>query len=303
MRGVILGSGIIGLMAREILGSDWTIIPYSRSRFYSFRPALADNFIVRDERIDDIISHFGGKPGFIYKTMYSLDGSLLTPSDLITEAWLSKVYGDNIPSQAKICMKAKGSHFIYDLKLNAVYETLQRKYNDELQQNTKYAVSAISQNQLVCGDQTLEFDHLISTVPLSALPQNIRKSANLKSAKIWYFHVETTDLDFEGASQVLVVDNKFDFFKVSNIAANRYLFYFLQDIPIPGPYFMQFLKKFEIIDGTMINNALPMGERPDLRHLEAMNVHCVGMFAEHDPFLDVGSSLIRLLHYKSAWTS
>ena len=119
----------------------------------------------------------------------------------------------------------------------------------------------------------------------------------------YYFHIETTDLDFEGASQVLVVDGKFDFYKVSNIAANRYLFYFLRDIPIPGPYFMQFLKKFEIIDGTRIDSALPLGERPDLKHLEAMNVHCVGMFAEHDAFLDVGSSLIKMLKYQTEWSS
>ena len=142
----------------------------------------------------------------------------------------------------------------------------------------------------------------MSTIPLYALPTS-DQAPNLESRKLWYFHVETTNLDFEGASQVLVVDDRFDFYKVSNIAKNRYLFYFLKDVPVPGPYFNQFIKQFEIIDGTMIVSALPSGERPNLTHLEEMNVHCVGMFAEWDPFLDVGSSLIRILKYQSDWSA
>jgi len=46
---IILGSGIIGLLAKLILGQDWKIIPFYRSRYFSFNPALDDNFIIRDE--------------------------------------------------------------------------------------------------------------------------------------------------------------------------------------------------------------------------------------------------------------
>ena len=303
MRGIILGSGIVGLLAKEILGSEWTIIPYSRSRFYSFKPALADNFIVRDQRIDDFVLHLGGKPGFIYNTVYSFNGALHKPDDMLNSAWLFKVFGDNPPSQAKACMAAKKSHFIYDLKLNVLYQQLQQKYGGELLENSKKGpITELTKNSVVWAGQRVEFDHLISTVPLYALP-TLEQTPNVSAKPLWYFHIETADLDFEGASQVLVVDDMIDFYKASNIAKGRYLFYFLHDAPLPGPYFSKFMKRFEIIDGTMVPNALPTGERPNLKYLEDLNVHCVGMFAEWDPFLDVGSSLIRILKYQSDWSA
>ena len=132
MRGVILGSGIVGLLAKEILGDRWLVIPFSRSRFYSFRPALADNFIIRDERIDDLIAHFGGKISFIYKTLYSLGGGLLPSDDLIINGWLNKVFGQEVPSQALPCIKSRGDHFVYSIKVNQLYNQLQIKYGQSL---------------------------------------------------------------------------------------------------------------------------------------------------------------------------
>jgi hypothetical protein len=305
MRGVILGSGIVGLLAKEILGDQWTVIPFSRSRFYSFRPALADNFIIRDERIDDLITHFGGKISFIYKTLYSLGGTLLPQDDCITNVWLNKVFGLDIPPQALPCIKSRGDFFIYDIRINRLYQNLQQKYQQYLIDNSKKgAVSEIGDHYLIWDNQRIDFDHMISTIPLSKLYKLTKLRHNkLLTAQIWYYHIETNNLNFEGANQTLVVDDSIDFFKVSNIAKNRYLFYFINDIPIPGPYFMQFMQQFDLIDGTTIPDAIPKGSKPDLTSLNTFGIECIGAMAEHDYFMDLGSCLVKLLRRKSILTT
>lgn len=305
MRGVILGSGIVGLLAKEILGDEWLIIPFSRSRFYSFRPALADNFIIRDDRIDDLIGHFGGKISFIYKTLYSVGGSLLPPDDCLINAWLNKTFGQNVPSQALPCIKSRGDYFIYDIRVNRLYQELQNKYGQCLIDNSRRgAISEVGNHYLIWGGQRIDFDHMISTIQLSKLFELTKLPHNkLSTSQIWYYHVETNNLNFEGANQALVVDDSIDFFKVSNIAKNRYLFYLLRDIPIPGPYFMQFMQQFDLIDGTTIAEAIPTGNKPDLTQLDKLGIECIGSMAEHDYFMDLGSCLVKLLRRKTVLTS
>lgn len=305
MQGVILGSGVVGLLAKEILGDQWLVVPFLRSRFYSFRPALADNFIIRDERIDDLIAHFGGKIAFIYKTLYSLGGSLLPPDDCIINAWLNKIFGSEVPPQALVCIKSRGDHFIYDIRVNQLYQQLQQKYHQSLIDNSKRgSISEIGSHYLVWGGQRIDFDHMISTIQLSKLFALTKlPHGRLPTAQVWYYHIETNDLNFEGANQALVVDDTIDFFKVSNIAANRYLFYFSHDIPVPGPYFMQFMQQFDLIDGTTIVEAIPKGAKPDLTALNKLGIECVGAMAEHDYFMDLGSCLVKLLRRKIALTT
>jgi hypothetical protein len=305
MQGVILGSGIVGLLAKEILGDQWLVVPFSRSRFYSFRPALADNFIIRDERIDDLIAHFGGKISFIYKTSYSLSGSLLQPEDLVINAWLNKVFGSQVPPQALPCIKSRGNHFIYNIKVNQLYNQLQQKHSQRLvDDSNRGQISEIGDHYMIWGGRRIEFDHMISTIQLDRLFTLTRlPRIQLPTAQIWYYHVETNGLNFEGANQVLVVDDTIDFFKVSNIAENRYLFYFSRDIPVPGPYFMQFIQQFDLIDGTTITEAIPKGPRPDLTQFDKLGIECIGAMAEHDYFMDLGSCLVKLLRRKVALTT
>ena len=299
-----MGSGIVGLLAKEILGDQWTVIPFSRSRFYSFRPALADNFIIRDERIDDLITHFGGKISFIYKTLYSVGGSLLSPDDCVINAWLGKVFGSDIPNQALPCIKSRGDFFIYDIRVNQLYQQLQHKYQQYLIDNSsKGPVTEIGDHYLIWGGNRIDFDQMISTVQLSSLYKLTKIRQRLQTVQVWYYHVETNGLNFEGANQALVVDDTIDFFKVSNIAENRYLFYFLRDIPIPGPYFMQFMQQFDLIDGTTIPEAIPKGQKPDLTAINKLGIECIGAMAEHDYFMDLGSCLVKLLRRKQALTT
>ena len=78
----ILGSGLIGMLARDILGDGWTLIPVGRSRFYSFQPALADNYIAIDETINEYMKRFTFLP-LIHKTAFSLGGELTYNKHLV----------------------------------------------------------------------------------------------------------------------------------------------------------------------------------------------------------------------------
>ena len=121
--------------------------------------------------------------------------------------------------------------------------------------------------------------------------------SNFRADNVHYLHLFTTDLNFEGANQVMVVDNNIDFYKVVNIAPDRYLFYFLKDIAHPGVYMQTFLKNFEIIDGTMVKRALMLGDKQDCSIYKSESIYPIGGYAEWDHCLDVGSSILRLLTF------
>ena len=300
MRKLILGSGIIGLLARELLGKDWEVVPFNRSRFYSFRPALDDNFIIRDERIDDFVEHLKGKVGFIYKILYSYDGNLFDHNEELSSSWLTKVFGSDIPPQSDAYLSNRRSFFVYDIKINQLYEELQNKHQAYLvEESKKGIVTEIGDRYLIRSGERIEFDAAISTIPLDILCSLSRKNSyDLPAQQVWYFHIETDELDFEGANQLLVVDPVFDFFKVANIARRRYLFYCKSEIPTPGAYFLQIMQKFDMIDGTTIDKAIPTGPIPDLQAFERMGIYCVGSNAQWDWCMDVGSCIIRLLKLK-----
>lgn len=300
MNKVILGSGVVSLLAKEILGNDWTIIPFSRSRFFSFSPPLDDNYIVHDEKIADFMGHLGAAPAHhMYKVSYSILGQLETYSPPLCNAWLGKIFGPNPPPQAVAYMQSRTGYFVYDLHINKLYEALQNKHKAELEQNAKIAITKIGDHYYEANGQRFDFDAAINTIPINKLHELCGINTRLDTKQVWYFHIRSKDLDFEGANQVLVVDPEFAFYKVNNVAPKRYIFQCLQDIPIPGPYFMQFMSKFDILDGTTIEDVLPVGPKPSTTHLEKLGITCVGAHAEHDWCADVGSNIMTLLRTKS----
>lgn len=293
----ILGSGVTGMLAKHILG--WKLVPFYRSRFFSFKPALDDNYIIHDSRLDDFMTHLGAKPAFLYKVSYSLDGQLLPHADSICNIWAMKVFGSEPPQHLNAYMGSHTGYFIYNLKLNELYEKLQSQYKAELSQAAESIITEIGDHYFIRGGKRVEFDRVVSTIPLKVLLQLCRIPANLTMRRAWFFHIKTNGLDFEGANQVLVADQQYDFYKVTNIAPERYLFCCLHDIPLPGPYFQLFMPQFDIIDGTTIDNVIPIGT-PSLSAVERLGITCIGAHAEHDWCADVGSNLLKLLRTQGA---
>lgn len=303
MKNLILGSGIVGLLARKILGPNWTVVPFYKSRFFSFNPALDDNFIYRDKDIDNFVNDLTNTtqiPVF-YKKAWSVGGQLIgNYNDQLCKDWLWKIFKSEIPSQSQLYLKDRMSCTVYDnLRVNYVYQTLIEEYKqDLLNELSKGQITKINDHCIIRNNIPEEYDNIVSTIPLDSLLSLMSiKGIDLKSKDIHYLHVQTDSLDFEGYNQALVVDQQFDFFKVTNIAPSRYLFYCLTDIQNPGAYLMSILKSFDIIDGTSIKNAICAGEIPRLKLLDTLHITCIGSNAQWDWCCDIGSCILRLIRF------
>lgn len=298
---VIFGSGVVGLLARKILGPSWKIVPFYRSRFFSFNPALDDNFIIHNDELEPFISELYGRklPIFAYRRAWSIGGEVFSEYDpSICKDWLSKIFGSRVPPHSEPYHRNHMTSFVYDLRVNELYQSLVNENLQELKsESAKGTVTEIGQHYFIRNGQREDFDRAISTIPLDALCRLMGRPMDLPAKTLHYLHLYTEHLDFEGFNQLLVVDDMFSFFKATNVAKNRYLIYCHEEIPNPGAYFMGFMPKFDIIDGTSLERALPMGMMPKLTNLERDGIYCVGSYAQHDWCMDVGSCILRLLRY------
>jgi hypothetical protein len=295
---VIFGSGLIGLLAKAIFPS-WKIIPFYRSRFFSYNPALDDNYIVEDTRLDSFVKDLMGTAPktYPYSRAYSISGHLVKEyhKDLC-EDWLYKIFGVNYPNHAEKYFSTRMTQSVYNIRLNQLYQSLTNKYIDEIKEEAaKGAVESIGDHYFVRNGNRVDFDNAISTIPLDSLQKLMGITSKLESKPVHYLHVRTRNLDFEGANQVFVVDKLFGFYKVINIAPERYMIYCNEDIPQPGAYFMAFMQNFDIIDGTSINGVIPIGNLPNTDDVVDNGIFCVGSYAEWDWCADVGSCILRLL--------
>jgi hypothetical protein len=300
---VIFGSGVVGLLARHILGPTWTVVPFYRSRFFTFNPALDDNFIISSPELDPVIKELTPSVGqpqtFPYRRVWSLNGTLIKEYDsVLCNEWLHKIFGSNVPPQAEIYMSGRMSLQVYDIRVNGLYQQLMAEYLPEIkEQSIKGLPTEIGHHYMVRNGVREDFENAVSTIPLDALCRLMKIDFKPKAKTLHYMHIETEKLDFEGANQLLVVDKIFDFFKATNIAKGRYLIYMHNDVPDPGVYLMNFIEKFEIIDGTAIDGVIPLGHAPKLQNLEDAGIFCVGSSAQWDWCMDVGSCILRLLRY------
>lgn len=304
MNNVILGSGIVGLMAKSILPS-WKVIPFARSRFFTYNPATDDNFIIQDSKIDDAVQDIcQARPRvFQYKRAFDVSGMLYPNYDKnICADWLTKVFGARTPPQIQPYLNNRLAVPVYDLRANQLYASLLEKNIQEIKtEHAKGPVVEIGDHYLVRkgpgGLVREEFDNAISTIPLPALNSLVGLQQELPAKAVHFWHVQTDSLDFEGYNQTWVVDPKFSFYKVTNVGPGRYMFFCHEEVQHPGQYLMALLKDFEILDGTSIVDYITMGPSPKLDHLEAKGLYCVGSYAQWDWCMDVGSCLLRIVRY------
>jgi len=299
----ILGSGIIGLIAKHLLGDNWHVVPYYKSRFFTTNPPLDDNFLMRHERLDEIVRKLLPSKlvtTLLYKRAWSLSGILQTNSDgLQIRPWIDKTFGQDQPDHAYAYFFKNDIFQIYDdIRVSEIYKSLLDRHMLTLKSNASLgAPTKISNGYIYFGNERKPYDKIISTIPADILASLTGRASEFRANDVHFLHLHTTDLNFEGANQVMVVDNSIDFYKVVNIAPDRYLFYFLKDIPHPGIYMQTFLKNFEIIDGTMVKRALMLGNRQDSAIYNTESIYPIGGYAEWDHCLDVGSSILRLLTF------
>lgn len=296
----ILGSGLVGLVAKWILGDDWTLIPFGKSRFYSFSLPLAENYIIRDERVDEMFANFGGMNPIIQKLTYSFSGELHEHSNVLAESWAWKVFNQCPPTHIIPYLQARKNFFVYKITAHELHRKLQEQYLSSIQAEVrKGPITKIEDHKITYyNGQVVDYGRIISTIPLTELNRLCGYQVNLPSKQIWYHAIDSPAIQLEGSCDVLVVDDIIEFFRVSNIGGCTHLFQSLIDVPLPGPYYSRFFRPLDIIDGTTIQVALPLGPNPNLNIYEKSDITCIGALAEWDWCRDISSAFLKLLNFK-----
>ena len=243
---VILGGGLTALLARDILGDNWTVIPIGRSRFYSFNPPLADNYVVRDDIIVEYMQKYTVLP-YMFRIGYSLGGQILFNTQLALNQYLTKLYGGMVPPQAFAYYSSRIDYFGYG-NCVIMYSGLQEKFKSEIaENNTKFGMPQRISNHTITTDKgQFEYERIISTIPLPTLLKWMDVTwLDLKSYDEYCYHVRSDCLDFEGATHLFVADPEIEFHKATMINRLNYLFYAQKRIEYPGRYFMAFINRFE----------------------------------------------------------
>lgn len=296
----ILGSGILGLIAKEMY-PEWEVIPFGRSRHFSFTTPLADNFIHVSDMVGGVIGKLSAVAGHIHsvkfiKRAFSVNGELVSQFDAgLCSAWATKIFGSGFPTHIPAYYSNRMASAIYDLSLTTLYAALLAKYEPYLKaQVAKGEMTAIKEGRLIWGGREVPFEKIVSTIPLQATMRYLDMPLNLKFKPCHFIHMESKTLNLEGANQVLVADQAISFFKVNRVAKDRYIFYCHEDIPNAGGYFMSMIDDFELLEGTRIDDAIPLSVS-DCPILERMGIITVGSAASNDWCEDVGSSIAKLV--------
>jgi len=268
-----------------------------QSLFYSFNPPLADNYIIAHPEIEPFIKDVAPHSmTYMVQNAISLSGSLVFfSSPLAIQTYLSKVYGEDMHPIAKDLMKLE--RFVYGVSAQDVYQRLQKRYMKELTENNEgyggiASIDPINRLIRLLDGGVLEYENIISTVPLDVLNKWCEYDLSFKSNDVYYRHIATKSLDFEESYIVHVADEEIPFYKVSRYSPVDFVFEsfsWLNDAVLHA-----FVDDFQSVNHTSISNAFPLGPPPNLDYLEKDGIYCVGSLAQHDDLMCVSSCLNRL---------
>lgn len=305
MKSLILGSGIIGNIARVIFTKDFYWVPFKRSRYYSFDIPFADNFLTYDQKVSDFLSPLKiDLTPIFFKNPISYQGQLMFQEfPLVLDPYLTKVYGEQIPTVATQLLKSTFS--VYQITAQQLYHRLEHSNQAEIQTNIRQDGELIKidleKKEVVFKNGRIPFDKIISTIPLDALHSYCSLPFKNKARSVCYYYIISEKVDLEGATQALVADNDIKFFKVSMLKPGHYVFWTLEAVENPLQYFGKYLTyRMDIIEAKRIENVIPLGDAPDLKYLEDKGIYCVGSNAQYDDFMDVSSCIKRMVSLSTA---
>lgn len=294
----ILGAGLVGLIARDILGPDWKIIPYGKSTFYSFYPPFVDNYIISNSEISDYVGKHALIPIYT-KNAYSLSGELTYNHNICIDKWLYKVYGLQTPPHAAGYYKHVGDYFAFGdcIEIN---KKLQQQYIREILESKETIGTSVTKiaDKIITTDlgKTFEYNKIISTIPLTVLLNTMGIRCDLPSRDLWCYHVDTEKLDFEKNTHIRIVDNHIEFFKSTQVSKTIFIFSSTSQIVQPAKYLMSLIPgKFELKAEVELKNAIPCGPIPNISEVAEADIMCVGSLACHDDCQDIGSSILKLV--------
>lgn len=303
---IILGSGLTALICKKILGSDWQIIPIGPSRFYSNGvPALGDDFIVHDKKIDEIIQEWDIRntiPIF-YKRPFSYGGELIH-NNMFLENHLHKMHHE---FNEVVNEYYKTTFLVYPFSCLQLHQKLLRENTDEITKFlTKHkdakSIKLIKDHKIILDNNTtLEYDNLISTIPYNALCSMLHiKYDNPKFLGIYYYFIKDDSLNLENANQVLICDYEISFHKCTTIKKYHYLIECLEyDDDIYNTLSRILGNGFEILSAKYVKESHVLPGLIHDQYLNANNIICIGSYAQCDPMIDIGSTIKRIHNLKT----
>jgi len=190
------------------------------------------------------------------------------------------------------------------MSVKDLHTILGRKFIDEINQNIKSYGEVFSidlkEKVIKFRNKSIEFDNIISTIPLDVMCRFTGVNFDLEARDLYVYHLATPSVDLEGAIQCFICDRDIDFYKVQKIGENKYLFWSSMIIEQPYKYFGMCLGyNLDLLEVVKIENAIPVGDPPNLDFLSKSGILCVGSTAQWDDFIDVSASIKRLLRNKS----
>jgi hypothetical protein len=298
----ILGSGIVALACKKILGNEWEIIPFKPSRFYSTGvPAWGDDFIVYNNDVLEIIKDWGiDKVPLIFKRPISFGGQLVYNNVFVGE-YLDKI---GIDKNELIIDYFKTDYMVFNFSCLQMWNYLLKhsineiksffaKYNKCKSINIKDHKILINNNDIITE---IEYDKIISTIPFNTLSKIMNLGLKTESKDVYHYYIYDESINIENANQVLIADQNIPFHKCTKIKHKHYLFESLEYLDNPYDIMKMMLgDKFDIIKVNMIENGHP--KKHDIPKIE--NITCIGRNAQSDPLMDIGSCLRRIYNLKN----
>lgn len=301
---IILGSGVVALIARHILGSSYKIINAGGSRFYKYNPALADNFIRCAPELYEYSSTIKslGVDGerHNYKCCWSFSGEMIKGYDsILCSKWIHKM-NINMSNHANILMKNRMEFDVHNTRVTDLYKNLASSYSDKLNEFDISNIKSIGDHVLNMKDgRILEFDKCISTIPLNDLYKLRNDDDKLESSDVTAVLLESDDINMEGFNQMFVVDDSIPFYKVIQVKPRHYVFYFTGKIEFPAMYIGMCVDSFDLISGMFIKNYIPSGELLKHDSLKKDGIIPVGMHSQWDIGMDISSCIYRIIKLSS----
>lgn len=297
----IIGSGFISFLAKCIL-PEYRIIPIGKSRYYQYEVSTCDDYIFCHDEIEDFIKEhsfsFGQIIPVFFKRALSYSGQIMfNKNEGFFDSWLSKVYGSSAHPAANKLIKFDS--FVYNIACVDLFKNVEKKckpdFRDFILDQNKIKHVDINNRIIHTNKGQLEYESIINTIPLDSMFNLCGIEHDLESRDLHTFVIETADLDFEGASELLVVDNNIDFFKCTRIGKQVYQFFSIEEIANLPKYLDLFVSKYDILSATVVRNAIPLSDHNKHKELEQYGIMSVGSNAQWDDMMDVSSCIRRLI--------
>lgn len=295
----ILGSGLISFIAK-IMYPNFCIIPTGKSRFYQFDVATCDDYIFCSDIADNLIKEvFGNFTPLMFIRAISSNGQLIfgQASRIFINQLLMKTYGDQYNQLGDKIIRMEG--FIYNKSCTDLFTKLEpiakKDFKDFIISGNKILSIDADNKVIITRNGVMEYDKIINTIPLDALHDIIGIQHDLQTLDLHTFVIETDDLDFEGASELLVIDETIDFHKCTKLRNNIYQFFSTKDVGDIISYMKVFMKNYQLLSGTCVKKAIPIGSNITMhKDLEKYGIYSVGSCAQWDDMMDMSSCINRL---------